>query len=81
MTTFPPHEYLHRPEYDRDYDSSKVGDPQKLPRGKMTLRNNPDFYRSVHLAGVENARLQKEAAEKEKVISAPDCLLISLVIL
>lgn len=33
----------------------------------MLLAQDPTFYRSVHLGGVENIKLQKEALEKEKV--------------
>lgn len=57
----------HRPAFARPYDSSKVGDPDLLPRGRMLLAQDPTFYRSVHLGGVENIKLQKEALEKEKV--------------
>ena len=33
----------------------------------MKLAQNPAFYKSVHLGGVENLRLQKETLEEEKV--------------
>lgn len=62
-----------KPEFSRDYDSSKVGDPKRLPRGKMKLKNTPptEFYKSIHLGGVEAISQQREAAAKEKVTRKP----------
>jgi hypothetical protein len=58
---------LCRPAFARDYDSSCVGDAKRLPRGRMKLENNPEFWCSVHQAGEENVRLMEEAAAKDKV--------------
>lgn len=65
---------LHLPKYERPYDNNNLGSERRLPRGRMTLDKNPDFYRSVHLTGaglVEERAAQvaaEEAAWQAKVV-------------
>ena len=57
---------LHVPQYERPYDSQNVGSEQRLPRGKITLNANPDYFKSVHLtgAGLAEEKLAQKAAEE-----------------
>lgn len=50
-----------KPAFARSYDNNHIGDPRKLPRGKLTLEKDPKFFSSVHLSG---DGLQKEMEEE-----------------
>ena len=56
----------HVPQYERPYDSQNVGSEQRLPRGKLTLNANPDYFKSVHLtgAGLADEKAAQKAAEE-----------------
>ena len=48
------------PRFERDYDGNNLGNPQRLPRGRLMLERDAEFFRSVHLCG---EGLQKEMDE------------------
>jgi hypothetical protein len=58
------------PVYEREFELSKVGDRQKLPRGRQIGGNFGDvdesFWRSVFIGGEAAAQQMKEDEEREK---------------
>lgn len=54
------------PKYERPYDNNNLGNEKRLPRGRMTLEKNSDFYKSVHLTGAGLINEQLEQLEKEE---------------
>jgi len=59
---------LKPPEFERPFELKLVGDRTTLPRGAQTggFEMDPNAFRSVHLGGVNQAKIVAEAAEKEK---------------
>jgi len=58
------------PEYEREFELSKIGDRSKLPRGRQIGGNFGDidesFWRSVFIGGEAAAQQMKEDAQREK---------------
>lgn len=54
------------PEFQREYDSRALGNRARLPRGRMSLRSDRAFFRSVHLVGEAQAKEAAAAAEAER---------------
>lgn len=70
---------LHVPKFERPYDNANLGSERRLPRGRMILDHNPDFFTSVHLTGsglaqekAENKRLEEEAWKSKVVVDHLD---------
>jgi hypothetical protein len=57
---------LHVPKYERPYDNNNLGSERRLPRGRMTLEKNSDYYRSVHLTGEGLAEERAQQIKKEQ---------------
>jgi hypothetical protein len=59
---------LSEPQYEKDFELSKVGHPTDLPRGKMlnSTKKNTDFFQSVFIGGEKQQQMIKEAEEREK---------------
>lgn len=58
---------LDAPRYERPYDSSHLGDPVRLPRGRSLAQRADDtaYYKSVHLCGEGLAAEAEEAKKRE----------------
>ncbi|CAM9261129.1 unnamed protein product, partial [Discosporangium mesarthrocarpum] len=57
---------LQPPGFSRSLDTSLIGSRSRLPRGRQTIRADPDFFRSVHLVG-DGLELEKaESRRKEE---------------
>ena len=52
------------PRFERDYDGNNLGNPQRLPRGRLMDERNADYFRSVHLCGEGLAAEELEAKRK-----------------
>ncbi|CAM9755289.1 unnamed protein product, partial [Choristocarpus tenellus] len=59
---------LEPPEYDRDCDTSLIGNRSRLPRGRMKSCVNPGFFQSVHLGGDGLAKEKADTKLKEEEI-------------
>lgn len=59
---------LELPAFEHEFQLKYVGDRQNLPRGRLLNDSVPDpnFFRSVHLGGENQARIVEEALQKEK---------------
>jgi len=65
---------LAKPVFTRDYDSAKLGDYSKLPRGRLILSRDKDFFKSIHLSGdglqktLDDAKRMEEELWMSKVV-------------
>jgi hypothetical protein len=59
---------LEQPSFEYEFQLKFVGDRYRLPRGQLMNDNvtDPDYFRSVHLGGENQARIVQEALDKEK---------------
>eukprot|EP01039_Chlorochromonas_danica_P008534 gene8534-9407_t len=59
---------LEPPRFEHEFQLRLIGDRQTLPRGQLVEggHEDPNFFRSVHLGGDEQARLIAEAKKEEE---------------
>lgn len=54
------------PRFAKEYSRDDIGNPRRLPRGRMVLEKSTDFFNSVHLVGTELAQEQQEALQRDR---------------
>lgn len=54
------------PRFAREYSQDDIGNPARLPRGRMTLETDPGFFSSVHLVNAKLTQEQQEIARQEQ---------------
>jgi hypothetical protein len=59
---------LSEPQYEKEFELSKIGHPSDLPRGKLLNKKtkNSEFFQSVFIGGEKQQQMIQEAEEKDR---------------